>query len=81
MRMMCDRRKDKTNLSHFHTLAGLLFARGKYAEAEGMERDVKVWLEEKNWQGLSASAWSLEDHRSSRLETRDFTNDRGRAVA
>ncbi len=47
MRMMCDRRKDNANLSHFHTLAGLLLARGEYAEAEGMEKDVKVWLEEK----------------------------------
>ncbi|KAH8821757.1 hypothetical protein F5884DRAFT_101736 [Xylogone sp. PMI_703] len=47
MRMMCDRRKDKSNLSHFHTLAGLLLARGEYTEAEKMENDVKVWLEEK----------------------------------
>lgn len=47
MRMMCDRRKNKTNLSHFHPLAGLLVAKGKYVEGEEMEKKVKGWLEEK----------------------------------
>ncbi|RYP76357.1 hypothetical protein DL771_001796 [Monosporascus sp. 5C6A] len=45
LRMLCDRRKDKTNLSHQHTLAGLLLNRGKYAESEEMEREVKTWLD------------------------------------
>ncbi|OBT67786.1 hypothetical protein VE03_03478 [Pseudogymnoascus sp. 23342-1-I1] len=46
-RMMCDRRKNKSNLSHFHTLAGILVAKGEYVEGEEMERKVKYWLEER----------------------------------
>ena len=45
LRMLCDRRKDKTNLSHQHTLAGLLLDRGKFAEAEALEKGVKEWLD------------------------------------
>jgi hypothetical protein len=47
LRMMCERRKDKSNLSHFHNLAGLLLAKGEYHEAETTETEVKVWLESK----------------------------------
>ncbi|RYP78638.1 hypothetical protein DL769_003134 [Monosporascus sp. CRB-8-3] len=47
LRMLCDRRKDKTNLSHQHTLAGLLLDRGKYAESEEMEKEVKAWLDDR----------------------------------
>ncbi|RYP20951.1 hypothetical protein DL765_002488 [Monosporascus sp. GIB2] len=47
LRMLCDRRKDKTNLSHQHTLAALLLNRGKYAEAEEMEKEVKTWLDDR----------------------------------
>lgn len=47
IRMLCERRKDPENLSHVHTLAGLLLDKGEYAEAEIMVEKVKVWLEEK----------------------------------
>ncbi|RYP59118.1 hypothetical protein DL770_010281 [Monosporascus sp. CRB-9-2] len=47
LRMLYDRRKDKTNLSHQHTLAGLLLNRGKYAESEEMEKEVKTWLDDR----------------------------------
>ncbi len=47
IRMLCERRRDKENLSHFHTLAGMLLARGRYEEAEKMEVGVKAWLESK----------------------------------
>ncbi len=45
--MLCERRRDRGNLSHFHTLAGMLLATGRYEEAEKMEVDVKGWLESK----------------------------------
>lgn len=44
IRMLIDRRKNKANLSHFHTLSVLLFEQGQYAEAEEMERPVLDWL-------------------------------------
>ncbi|RYO94513.1 hypothetical protein DL764_007832 [Monosporascus ibericus] len=47
LRMLYDRRKDKTNLSHQHTLAGLLLNRGKYPESEEMEKEVKTWLDDR----------------------------------
>jgi hypothetical protein len=47
MRMLCERRRDRGNLSHFHALAGMLLAKGSYEEAEKMELDVKGWLESK----------------------------------
>jgi hypothetical protein len=45
IRMMFDRRKNKDNLSHLHTLSVLLFDKGEYAEAEEVERPVLVWLD------------------------------------
>ena len=62
MRRMCDRSKDESNLSHFHTLAGMLVARGEYVEGEVMERKVKPWLEEKLGKDSPQSAWCLEDN-------------------
>lgn len=47
IRMLIDKRKDKTNLSHMHTLSAILLGRGKYAKAEEMEGKVKVWLDGK----------------------------------
>lgn len=47
IRMLVDRRKDKTNLSHLHSLSGLLDEQGKYAEAEETEEPVKLWLDER----------------------------------
>jgi len=44
IRMLIDRRKNKANLSHFHSLAALLFDKGRYAEAEETERPVLDWL-------------------------------------
>lgn len=44
LRMLIDRRKNKTNLSHFHSLSVMLFEQGRYAEAERMERPVLDWL-------------------------------------
>jgi hypothetical protein len=45
LRMMIEKNKNKANLSHQHTLAGLLFDQGKYREAEKMERPVVEWLD------------------------------------
>lgn len=42
LRMMCELRTDRSNLSHFHNLAGLLLAKGEFHEAETMEKEVKV---------------------------------------
>jgi len=42
IRELVDRRKDKSNLSHMHSLSSFLYDRGKYVEAEEMERKVKV---------------------------------------
>lgn len=47
MRMMYERRKDKANLSHLHTLAALALEKGRYAESEKAGTEVLVWLEEK----------------------------------
>lgn len=45
MRMLHEKRRDPANLSHLHSLASLLLARGEYVEAEKMEADVKAWLD------------------------------------
>ncbi|KAK8069257.1 hypothetical protein PG994_005873 [Apiospora phragmitis] len=45
LRMLHEKRRDPANLSHLHTLASLLLARGEYLEAERMETDVKAWLD------------------------------------
>ncbi|CAG9985608.1 unnamed protein product [Clonostachys byssicola] len=45
LRMMCDKRKNKSNLSHQHTLAGLLLDKNKNSEAEEIEREVCAWLD------------------------------------
>ncbi|KAK3333055.1 hypothetical protein B0T19DRAFT_115559 [Cercophora scortea] len=45
LRMMIENRRDKTNLSFLHSLASMLLARGEYAEAERMEREVVGWLD------------------------------------
>lgn len=47
IRTLVDRRKDKTNLSHLHSLSGLLAEQGRYAEAEETEMPVKLWLDER----------------------------------
>jgi hypothetical protein len=64
LREMCDRRKDKSNLSQIHTLAGLLVKKGEYAEAEKLETEVKPWMEGKlgkdSPQALSAARILLE---------------------
>ncbi|KAK0652629.1 hypothetical protein B0T16DRAFT_427034 [Cercophora newfieldiana] len=44
IRMLADKRRNKANLSHFHSLSVLLFEQGKYAEAEEVERPVLDWL-------------------------------------
>lgn len=44
LRMLIDRRKNKANLSHFHSLSVMLFEQGRYAEAEETERPVLDWL-------------------------------------
>ncbi|KAK5652325.1 hypothetical protein OQA88_10675 [Cercophora sp. LCS_1] len=44
IRMLIDKRKNKANLSHFHTLSVVLFEKGRYADAEEMERPVLEWL-------------------------------------
>ncbi|KAK6849346.1 hypothetical protein PG995_013179 [Apiospora arundinis] len=45
MRMLHEMRRDPSNLSHLHSLASLLLARGEYEEVEKMEMDVKAWLD------------------------------------
>ncbi|KAK3692984.1 hypothetical protein B0T22DRAFT_532348 [Podospora appendiculata] len=45
VRMMITLRQDTTNLSFLHSLAGMLLARGEYAEAERIEKEVKPWLD------------------------------------
>ncbi|EON63811.1 hypothetical protein W97_03039 [Coniosporium apollinis CBS 100218] len=47
IRSLVDRRKDRTNLSHLHSLSGLLAEQGKHAEAEETEMPVKLWLDER----------------------------------
>jgi len=47
LRLMIDRRKDKSNLSELHTLSDLLMTRGDYNEAEETARKVETWLIEK----------------------------------
>ena len=44
-RSLIENRKDKTNLSYFHSLSGLLRDRGRFAEAEEMEISVRDWLD------------------------------------
>ncbi|KAI0154726.1 hypothetical protein GGR57DRAFT_109577 [Xylariaceae sp. FL1272] len=44
LRLLVDRRKDRSNLSHLHNLAGMLVEKGDYAEAERLERKVEPWL-------------------------------------
>jgi hypothetical protein len=46
IRTLVERRKDKSNLSHFHSLSGLLCNQGRYTEAEETEISVKRWLDE-----------------------------------
>lgn len=45
LRMLHEKRRDPANLSHLHSLASLLLARGAYAETEKMETDVRAWLD------------------------------------
>lgn len=45
LRMLHEKRRDPANLSHLHSLASLLLARGEYTEAERMELDVRTWLD------------------------------------
>lgn len=47
IRMLVERRKDKTNLSHLHNLSAVLLKKGKYAEAEEKAEKVKEWLDGK----------------------------------
>jgi len=47
IRLLIEKRTDKTNLSYFHTLAGLLEETGRYKEAEETEEQVKIWLDRK----------------------------------
>ncbi|KAI3325655.1 hypothetical protein HD806DRAFT_490874 [Xylariaceae sp. AK1471] len=47
VRLVIDRRKDKSNLSLLHTLSGMLLNRGEYAEAERTARKVQPWLIER----------------------------------
>jgi hypothetical protein len=44
LRLMIDRRKDKSNLSELHTLSDLLMTRGDYSKAEETAREVEPWL-------------------------------------
>jgi hypothetical protein len=46
IRTIVDQRKDKTNLSHLHSLSSLLEQQGKYAEAEDTKVPVIRWLHE-----------------------------------
>lgn len=45
MRLLVDKRQDKSNLSAMHMLADHLMTMGKYEEAQEMERQVLVWME------------------------------------
>ncbi|KAK7943315.1 uncharacterized protein PG986_012428 [Apiospora aurea] len=45
LRMLHEKRQDPANLSHLHSLASLLLARGAYAETEKMETEVRAWLD------------------------------------
>jgi hypothetical protein len=45
VRTLFDRRKDKSNMSHAHSISGLLYEQGKYSEAEELETKVKNWLD------------------------------------
>jgi hypothetical protein len=45
IRMMIDRRQNKANLSHQHTLTGILLEKGNYSEAEQSELPVRDWLD------------------------------------
>ncbi|KAH8682057.1 hypothetical protein BX600DRAFT_447697 [Xylariales sp. PMI_506] len=45
VRMLCDRRKDKNNLSHFHSLSVILLRKQQFADAEKTEIPVLKWLE------------------------------------
>jgi tetratricopeptide (TPR) repeat protein len=47
LRMMIQRNKFPENLSHHHTLAGVLLNQRRYAEAEAEERPVLPWLDSK----------------------------------
>jgi Flp pilus assembly protein TadD len=45
IRRVVDQRKDKTNLSHLHSLSSLLEQQGKYTEAEDTKVPVMRWLD------------------------------------
>jgi hypothetical protein len=45
--MLIERRKDPSNLSHYHSLSGFLLDKGRYAEAERFEAPVRDWLDSK----------------------------------
>ncbi|KAK4240938.1 hypothetical protein C8A03DRAFT_30907 [Achaetomium macrosporum] len=47
LRMLIERRKDPSNLSHLHSLSGLLLEKGEYEEAERTETAVRDWLDSK----------------------------------
>ncbi|KAK3310027.1 uncharacterized protein B0T15DRAFT_21839 [Chaetomium strumarium] len=47
LRMLIERRKDSSNLSHLHSLSGLLLEKGAYEEAERTETVVRDWLDSK----------------------------------
>lgn len=44
MRLLCEKRKDESNLSHVHTWATLPRSRDAYVEAEQTEKEVLVWF-------------------------------------
>ncbi|KAK4044835.1 hypothetical protein C8A01DRAFT_31021 [Parachaetomium inaequale] len=43
--MVIERRQDRSNLSHSHSLAGVLLETGRYEEAEREETAVRDWLD------------------------------------
>ncbi|AEO70430.1 2af7a199-4405-43fb-abde-30e69e36a884 [Thermothielavioides terrestris] len=47
LRMLIERRKDPSNLSHLHSLCGVLLNQGRYREAETSEVAVREWLDGK----------------------------------
>lgn len=47
MRMLCEQRRDKSNMSHPHNLAFMLLNKGDYVGAEKLELEAKPWLEGK----------------------------------
>ncbi|KAK1953531.1 hypothetical protein LY78DRAFT_472977 [Colletotrichum sublineola] len=45
LRKLHEKRRDPADLSHLHSLAGLLLAGGAYSETEKMVTDVQAWLD------------------------------------